>query len=79
MLAEALMVATSSEERQLLIDAARGRLWATHNPHQLPYGIRDLSRMKRWALRMAFEGRAAIRSDIRPLAFRGIKKILLPA
>jgi hypothetical protein len=25
MLAEALMVATSSEERQLLIDAARGR------------------------------------------------------
>jgi hypothetical protein len=77
MLAEALMVATSSEERQLLIDAARGRLCATHIINY--WGIRDLSRMKRWALRMAFEGRAAIRSDIRTLGFRGIKKALLPA
>ena len=68
MLAEALTVATSIEERRLLIDAARGRLWLTHT-HLGPYdaGIRELSRIRRWGMRVAFEVGAAIRSDIGPL------------
>jgi len=68
MLAEALTVATSIEERRLLIDAARGRLWLTHT-HLGPYdaGIRELSRISRWGMRVAFEVGAAIRSDIGPL------------
>jgi len=68
MLAEALPVATAIEERRLLIDAARGRLFL--NQTQLsPYdgGIRALSRRSRWGMRAAFEAGAATRSDIGPL------------
>jgi glycosyltransferase involved in cell wall biosynthesis len=61
MLAEALPVATNVEERRLLIDAARGRLWARHTNY---WGIGDLSPVRRWGLRAAFEAGAAIRSDI---------------
>jgi GT2 family glycosyltransferase len=64
MLAEALTVATSIEERRLLIDAARGRLWASHIEHP---GIRELSRISRWGMRVAFEVEAAMRPDIGPL------------
>jgi len=66
MLAEALPVAASIEERRLLIEAARGRLWARHL-HINYWGIRDLPRTKRWGLRLAFEAGAAIRADIGPL------------
>ena len=69
MLAEALPVATDKEERQLLIDAARGRLlWPVHTelgPHAKQ--IKALSRIRRWGMRVAFEAGAAIRSDIGPL------------
>jgi GT2 family glycosyltransferase len=71
MLAEALTVATSIEERRLLIDAARARLRGSHIDY---WGIRNLSRMRRWGLRVAFETGAAIRTDIGPLGFRGTKK-----
>jgi glycosyltransferase involved in cell wall biosynthesis len=68
MLAEALTVAASIEERRLLIDAARGRLWLTHT-YLGPYAaqIRALSRISRWGMRVAFEAGAAMRSDIGPL------------
>jgi glycosyltransferase involved in cell wall biosynthesis len=67
MLAEALTVATNSEERRLLIDAARGRLWASDIEHR---GIKELSPISRWGLRVAFEVGAARRSDIGPLGWR---------
>ena len=73
MLAEALMVATSVEERQLLIDAARGRLWGKHMQIN-HWGCKDLGQIRQWAFRIAFEAGAAIRSDIGPLGFHGIKK-----
>jgi len=72
MLVEALPVATDKEERQLLIDAARGRLlWPVHTelgPHAKQ--IKALSRIRRWGMRVAFEAGAAIRSDIGPLGPR---------
>lgn len=68
MLAEALTVAAGIEERRLLIDAARGRLWLTHTKLGPFAGqIRALSRISRWEMRVAFEAGAAIRSDIGPL------------
>ena len=75
MLAEALPVATDNEERQLLIDAARARLWLVHTELG-PYAkqIKALSGIRRWGMQMAFEAGAAIRSDIGPLGFHGIKK-----
>ena len=68
MLAEALPVATNNEERQLLIDAARARLWLVHTELG-PYAkqIKALSGIRRWGMQMAFEAGAAIRSDIGPL------------
>ena len=68
MLAEALPVATNKEERQLLIDAARGRLWLAHTELG-PYAkqIKALSGIRRWGMQVAFEAAAAIRSDIGPL------------
>jgi len=69
MLAEALPVATDKEERQLLVDAARGRLlWPVHTelgPHAEQ--IKARSRIRRWGMQVAFEAGAAIRSDIGPL------------
>jgi hypothetical protein len=76
MLAEGLTVATSIEERGLLINAARGRLaqrhlymncWGMEPLHINYWGIRNLSRLRRWGLRAAFETGAAMRSDIGPL------------
>jgi glycosyltransferase involved in cell wall biosynthesis len=64
MLAEALTVATSIEERRQLIDAARERLCASHIEMRR---IRELSRISRWGMRVAFDVGAAIRSDIGPL------------
>jgi hypothetical protein len=64
MLAEALTVATSIEERRLLIYAARERLGASHIEIRR---IRELSRINRWGMRVAFEVGAAMRSDIGPL------------
>ena len=68
MLAEALPVATNKEERQLLSDAARARLWLVHTELG-PYAkeIKALSGIRRWGMKMAFEAGAAIRSDIGPL------------
>ena len=68
MLAEALPVAADKEERQLLIDAARARLWLAHTELG-PYAkqIRALSGIRRWGMQVAFEAGAAIRSDIGPL------------
>ena len=68
MLAEALPVATDREERQLLIDAARARLWLLHTELG-PYAeqIKALSGIRRWGMQVAFEAAAAIRSDIGPL------------
>ena len=68
MLAEALPVATDKEERQLLIDAARARLWLVHTELG-PYAkqIKALSGIRRWGMQVAFEAGAAIRSDIGPL------------
>jgi hypothetical protein len=68
MLAEALRVATDNEERQLLVDAARARLWLVHTELG-PYAkeIKALSGIRRWGMKMAFEAGAAIRSDIGPL------------
>jgi len=61
MLAEALPVATNIEERRLLIDAARGRLFWGH----AKVGRDGMRRqIKRSGLRVAFEVGAAIRSDI---------------
>src|SRR5262249_51525691 len=65
MLAEALSIATTMDERQLLIDAARERLCLNKNELG-PYvkQIRALSSISRWAMRTAFETRAAMRTDI---------------
>jgi hypothetical protein len=63
MLAEALPVASSTDERRLLIDAARARLFWRHAELE-PYGIK---RLKLWGLRAAFEVGAAVRPDLGPL------------
>ena len=70
MLAEALTVANSTEERQLLIEAASGRLLMSHTEVG-PYAeeIKALppeNRLEMWA---AFEAAAAARSDIGPLEY----------
>jgi hypothetical protein len=68
MLAEALTVATSTEQRWLLIEAARERLWLSH-AELGPFAkqIKALPRTSRWGMRVAFEAGAAMRSDIGPL------------
>lgn len=68
MLAEALAVATTIDQRRQLIDAARARLCLTHIELG-PYArlIKALSPASRWGMRAAFEARAATRSDIGPL------------
>ena len=65
MLAEALSIATTTDQRRLLIDAARERLYLSRNELG-PYvrQIQALSPLGRWAMRAAFETRAAVRSDI---------------
>lgn len=65
MLAEALPVATSFDQRRLLIEAARERLLLSHAQFG-PYAeqIRRLSTIGRWEMRVAFEVARAIRSDI---------------
>jgi hypothetical protein len=68
MLAEALTVATSIEERRLLIDAARGRLgFGLTDLGPYAWQIKALSPISRWRMRVAFEAGAAIRSNIGPL------------
>jgi hypothetical protein len=70
MLAEGLTVATDLEERRLLIEAARVRLWLSHADLG-PYArqIKELSHIGRWGMRLAFEAGAAMRSDIGPLGW----------
>ena len=65
MLAEALLAATSIDERRLLIEAARERLCLKQNELG-PYAshIRALPRIGRWAMRTIFEAKVAMRSDI---------------
>ncbi len=68
MLAEALSVATTSDQRRQLIDAARGRLWLDQ-AELGPYAryIKALSPISRWGMRAAFEAGAAARADIGPV------------
>jgi GT2 family glycosyltransferase len=68
MLAEALSVATTINQRRQLIDVARGRL-CLNRTELGPYAgyIKGLSPIGRWAMRAAFEARAATRSNIGPL------------
>ena len=68
MLAEALTIATSTEEGRLLVDAARGRLLLSHN-YLGPF-VRDimaLSPRSRSEMQVAFEEAAAALSTSRPL------------
>jgi GT2 family glycosyltransferase len=68
MLAEALSVATTIDQRRELIDAARGRLCLNHTDLG-PYAgyIKALSPISRLGMQVAFEARAATRADIGPL------------
>lgn len=68
MLAEALTIATSTEEGRLLIDAARGRLLLSHT-YLGPYvrDIKALSPGSRSEMQAAFEAGAAALSASRPL------------
>jgi glycosyltransferase involved in cell wall biosynthesis len=68
MLAEALSVATTTDQRRELIDAAHGRLCLRHTKLG-PYAgyIKALSPISRWGMRAAFEAGAAMRPDIGPL------------
>jgi hypothetical protein len=68
MLAEALTVASSGEDRRLLIEAARRRL-VLSDVDIGPYAadIKAMPPRRRWQMQAAFEAGAAARSDIGPL------------
>lgn len=68
MLAEALSIATSIDQRRILIEAARERLYLSRNELG-PYvrQIQSLSPLRRCAMRVFFETGAAMRPDIGPL------------